>query len=353
MSAIADIFLHNAPGETRAVAVNEAGQPVRLFLERWGGRDEPAQPGAIVTGRLRNASPKDGGAFFELESKEQVFVRGPLREGLTEGGEALLHIRAGRRRGKLARAVMAREGLSISASTGAWDRWRARLPAPEQTPVHENAAAREAVAQGFDLALSGRVGLPGGGAILISRTPALTAVDVDTAGRTLKGSAGARAFSVNREAVAETARQLALRDLGGLAAIDCIAPIHGEAAQHLRSEFLASWKQVASGKAEALKPSRFGLLEAKLAWGWTPFEDRLLGEDGQLTGESELLGLLRDVERQAEAERSRFFSLSLSSRARSAYMARREQCDRVLQERFSGRVSIDPDPTETSMVKPS
>lgn len=350
MSAAADIFLHDAPGERRAAAVDAAGRPVRLFMERWGGEGEPVQPGAVVTARLRSASPKDGGAFFETADKQEVFVRGAVPQGLTEGAETRLEVRAGARRGKLARAVYAREDAADQVSQ--WERWLASLPAVGELPVHQDEAARDIVSEAFDLALSERVGLPGGGALQISRTPALTAIDVDTTGRILKGSAGARAFSVNREAVAEAARQLAVRGLGGLAVIDCIAPIHGEAAQALRAKFLDSWKAVSCRKAEALKPSPFGLLEAKIAWGGTPIEDRLLDADGRPTGETELLDLLRDLEREAGSDRSRFFSLALSSRARSAYMARREPCDGVLQARFSGRISIDPEPSETSVVKP-
>ena len=349
MSAITRIACHDAPGEVRAAAFDTENRPVRLFLERWNGEGERVRVGERLAGRLRQISPKDGGAFFRTERGEDVFVRGQLPKGLSEGAEAVLEIRAEQRRGKLARGIWTEAPVEISAS--AFDRWRASLPGAGDVVLEEGPEIREDVARAFDEALLPRIGLPGGGTIEISRTSALIAVDIDTAGRQTRGSAGARAFSVNREAVGETARQLALRNLGGLVAIDCISPVHAEAGQALRKTFLEVFSGLSLRKAEALKPSRFGLLEAKLAWGEAPMEDRLLDEDGNPSGETELVALLRDAEREAEADRSGFLTLALSSRARAAYMARRETCDRILQARFSGRVRIAEELSEQSTVR--
>ncbi|WP_084399582.1 ribonuclease E/G [Henriciella aquimarina] len=341
--SIGRIAIHRAPGEIRAAALDKTGRPIRLFLERWGGMGEPARVNSFAKGRVRNASPKDRGTFFELESGEAVFVRGPT--DLTEGAETGLIIMAEARHGKLARAVTT-EGAAENPP--AFEAWLASLPddpppAPEPDP--------DAVEQAFDEALSPRIGLAGGGEIEIARTRALTAIDVDTIGRQTKGSAAARALSVNREAVAETARQLVLRNLGGLAVIDCIAPIHAEAGQQLREIFLQSFKALSRRSVEALRPSRFGLLEAKLAWGEAPMADRLLDEAGHPTGETELLDLFRAAEREARADRTAFFSLALSPRARSAYMERKPLADRAIAEAFSGRVSVEKDPSEQSMVR--
>ena len=343
------IACHNAPGEVRAAAFDGHGRPVRLFMQRWNGEGEAVRAGEHVLARLRKTSPKDVGAFFELVSGEDVFVRGPLPKGLTEGAERPLEIRAEQRRGKLARGVCIQD---LEGKTGsAFDRWLGSIPGAEGLNVEEGPGDREDVARAFDEALSLRLGLPGGGAIELSRTPALIAVDVDTAGRNTRGSAGARAFSVNREAVAESARQMALRNYGGLVAIDCIAPIHAEAGHALRKLLLETFAGFSRRPAEALKPSRFGLLEAKLAWEETPIEDRLLDETGLQTGETDLLAALRAGEREADADRSGFFSLTLSSRARAAYMARRRECERVLQERFSGRLRIAEETAEQSTVR--
>ena len=67
-----------------------------------------------------------------------------------------------------------------------------------------------------------RVPLKSGGHIIISPTEALVAIDVNSGRSTRQGSMEKTAFSTNMEAAPEIARQLRLRDLGGLIVIDFI-----------------------------------------------------------------------------------------------------------------------------------
>ena len=67
-----------------------------------------------------------------------------------------------------------------------------------------------------------RVELPSGGSIVIEGTEALTAIDVNSGRSTRGGSQSETAFKTNLEAVAEVARQLRLRDIGGLIVVDLI-----------------------------------------------------------------------------------------------------------------------------------
>jgi ribonuclease E len=67
-----------------------------------------------------------------------------------------------------------------------------------------------------------RVELPSGGSIVIDGTEALTAIDVNS-GRATRGSSQEEtAFTTNLEAAREVARQLRLRDIGGLVVVDFI-----------------------------------------------------------------------------------------------------------------------------------
>jgi len=67
-----------------------------------------------------------------------------------------------------------------------------------------------------------KVGLPSGGSIVIDGTEALTAIDVNS-GRATRGSSQEEtAYSSNMEAASEVARQLRLRDIGGLVVVDFI-----------------------------------------------------------------------------------------------------------------------------------
>ncbi|MEN6527737.1 MAG: Rne/Rng family ribonuclease [Candidatus Polarisedimenticolia bacterium] len=67
-----------------------------------------------------------------------------------------------------------------------------------------------------------RVTLPSGGAVVFDVTEALTAVDVNSSKMTQEGTVEDTAFKANIEAAREIARQMRLRDLGGLVVIDFI-----------------------------------------------------------------------------------------------------------------------------------
>src|SRR5260370_34134720 len=67
-----------------------------------------------------------------------------------------------------------------------------------------------------------RVDLPSGGSIVIDAIEALTAVDVNSGRSTRAATQEETAVHTNLEAAAEVARQLRLRDIGGLVVVDFI-----------------------------------------------------------------------------------------------------------------------------------
>ena len=112
----------------------------------------------------------------------------------------------------------------------------------------------------IESAFSREVRLPSGGAIVIDHTEALVSVDVNS-GRSIKGAdIEQTAFNTNLEAAEEVARQLRLRDLGGLVVIDFIDmenPRNQRDVENtLRDALHADRARVQTGKI-----SRFGLLE--------------------------------------------------------------------------------------------
>ena len=112
----------------------------------------------------------------------------------------------------------------------------------------------------IESAYSRQVTLPSGGAIVIDHTEALVSVDVNS-GRSTKGSdIEETAFRTNCEAADEIARQLRLRDLGGLIVIDFIdmesSKNQREVENRLRDALHHDRARVQTGKI-----SRFGLLE--------------------------------------------------------------------------------------------
>ena len=104
------------------------------------------------------------------------------------------------------------------------------------------------------------VRLPSGGAIVIDHTEALTAVDINSARATRGSDIEATALNTNLEAADEVARQLRLRDLGGLIVIDFIdmesSRNQREVENRLRDALHYDRARVQVGKI-----SRFGLLE--------------------------------------------------------------------------------------------
>jgi len=104
------------------------------------------------------------------------------------------------------------------------------------------------------------VRLPSGGALVIDQTEALTAIDVNSARATKGGDIEETAFNTNLEAAEEVARQMRLRDLGGLVVIDFIdmssSKHQREVENRLQNALRSDRARVQVGRI-----SRFGLLE--------------------------------------------------------------------------------------------
>lgn len=112
----------------------------------------------------------------------------------------------------------------------------------------------------IESAFAREVRLPSGGAIVIDHTEALVSVDVNS-GRATRGSdIEHTAFNTNLEAAEEVARQLRLRDLGGLVVIDFI-DMESQRNQREVENALRDALHVDRARVQTGKISRFGLLE--------------------------------------------------------------------------------------------
>ncbi|HSN62785.1 MAG TPA: Rne/Rng family ribonuclease [Azonexus sp.] len=112
----------------------------------------------------------------------------------------------------------------------------------------------------IETAFGRQVNLPSGGAIVIDHTEALVAVDVNS-GRATKGSdIEETAFKTNMEAAEELARQLRLRDLGGLIVIDFI-DMENQKNQREVENRLRDGLRFDRARVQMGKISRFGLME--------------------------------------------------------------------------------------------
>jgi len=189
------------------------------------------------------------------------------------------------------------------------------------------------------------VALPGGGSIVIDTTEALTAIDVNS-GKARSQSQDEAIFQVNKEAAREVARQLRLRDIGGLVVVDFIdmrSPRHQ--------------REVERTLREALKPDRArcwvgkispnGLLEInrqriKQSLGVrTQRTCPTCGGVGSIaSAEAVALGLLRRIEAEAAGGRLRGVRIQLHPELADALQNNRRQELAALEREFDLKIEI-------------
>ncbi|MEI8624354.1 ribonuclease E [Pseudoalteromonas sp. B137] len=157
----------------------------------------------------------------------------------------------------------------------------------------------------IESAFQREVRLPSGGSIVIDPTEALTSIDINSSKATKGGDIEETALNTNLEAADEIARQLRLRDLGGLIVIDFIdmtPPRHQrEVENRLKDAARPDRARVQIGKI-----SRFGLLEmsrqrlrpslGEASQGPCP---RCSGQGTIRSNESIALSILRLIEEEA------------------------------------------------------
>jgi ribonuclease E len=104
------------------------------------------------------------------------------------------------------------------------------------------------------------VQLPSGGAIVIDHTEALLSIDINSAKATKGGDIEETALNTNKEAAEEVARQLRLRDLGGLIVIDFIDMTSPKNQREVENTLKDALK-MDRARVQVGRISRFGLLE--------------------------------------------------------------------------------------------
>jgi len=321
-----EIRLARSPGERR-VALLRDGELDGYRLER---PHRPDGVGDIVRGRIVSAMPTLSGAFVALPGNETGF----LPEGDTEGRRippegTFLTLRVTRAaQGGKGKRVTARvpqvpgEGV-IETGPDAALRWAVAHPqavvladdAAEVARLRRALAGSSRIRQGiaFDAAIEDEVArlhapaweIPGGGRLIFSPLPALTAVDVD--------SGGADPREVNRLAIAEFARQLRLRDLAGPILLD-LAGLSVKQRTALEPALKAALAP--DGLTQLLGIGPLGLFEMRRARIHPPLHEVL--EDRAL---SRGLALLRRAAREAAVAPSRQLALCAAPTVLSALEA--------------------------------
>jgi len=112
----------------------------------------------------------------------------------------------------------------------------------------------------IEVAYGREVSLPSGGSIVIDHTEALTSIDINSARATKGSDIEETALNTNLEAADEIARQLRLRDLGGLFVIDFIDMMSNKNQKAVENHLRDALK-IDRARIQTSRISRFGLLE--------------------------------------------------------------------------------------------
>lgn len=318
--------------------LDDAGKPLALHLERWSDHGRRLILGSQLNARIRALQPDQGGAFLETETGAEAFLRLQKAHSITEGQALNVIVAAEAREDKLPRVEFFNENSSPPDSL-AW---------PECV-IEDVSAGNQLIAAAFDEALSSTLTLPGGGRLRIERTSALTAVDIDTAGRKGKGSAASRALKINLEACGELARQMRLRNLGGLVVLDCVAPLNAGSRQKIKGAMKSELKAAGLVSNTVLAPSQLGLLELSLPWRKTPISDRILDSRTDTSDETLCLEGLRMLEQTAIGNRMDKFTLELPTRAFQWLGKTGAPLKDLLADKYGQRLSF----TASDQPKPS
>ena len=200
----------------------------------------------------------------------------------------------------------------------------------------------------IESAFAREVRLPSGGAIVIDHTEALVSIDVNS-GRSIRGAdIEQTAFNTNLEAAEEVARQLRLRDLGGLVVIDFI-DMENQRNQRDVENALRDALHIDRARIQTGKISRFGLLELsrqrlRPSLGETNHETcpRCNGT-GHIRGiESTALHILRITQEEAMKENSAMVQVQLPVEAATFLLNEKRADIHKIEQRTGCEVVLIP-----------
>jgi len=202
----------------------------------------------------------------------------------------------------------------------------------------------------IETAFQREVRLPSGGSIVIDPTEAMTSIDINSARATKGSDIEETAFNTNLEAAEEVARQLRLRDLGGLVVIDFIdmTPVRHqrEVENRMRDSVHQDRARIQLGRI-----SRFGLLEmsrqrlrpsiGETSQGVCP---RCSGT-GQVRGvESLALSILRLMEEEAIKENTQHVQAQVPVPVATYLLNEKRRSVMHIEKHHGVRVLIIPNP---------
>ena len=197
---------------------------------------------------------------------------------------------------------------------------------------------------------SRHVPLPSGGSLVIDQTEALVAIDVNSGRYRMEEDAEMAAYKLNLEAADEIARQLRLRDLGGVIICDFIdmrQESHKRAVERRLMKNLKEHKE----RAKILRMSAFGIIEmtrqrqrASLMRGVYQDCVHCRGSGLVKTAESVALDVMRMVQLNVIREQIGLIEVSVSQEVAMLLLNRKRAALHEIETRHRRTVVIRPEP---------
>ncbi|WP_370308749.1 Rne/Rng family ribonuclease [Sinimarinibacterium flocculans] len=203
----------------------------------------------------------------------------------------------------------------------------------------------------IELAHERTIRLPSGGSIVIDSTEALTAIDINSAKATGGGNIEDTALNTNLEAADEIARQLRLRDLGGLIVIDFI-DMNASKNQREVEKRLDAAVEMDRARIQLGRISRFGLLELSrqrlrptLAEHTQIPCPRCSGRGQIRSVESLSLSILRLIEEEAMKDRTGRVIAQVPVDVGTFLLNEKRLAVREIEARCRAHIAVVPNPT--------
>ena len=200
----------------------------------------------------------------------------------------------------------------------------------------------------IESAFQREVRLPSGGSIVIDVTEALTAIDINSARSTRGGDIEETALNTNLEAADEIARQLRLRDLGGLIVIDFIDMTPVRHQREVENRMRDAVRQDRA-RIQISRISRFGLLEMSrqrlspsLGESSSHVCPRCQGTGKVRDNESLSLSILRLIEEEALKENSKQVQCIVPVQIASYLLNEKRKAIRSIEKRHNVDVVVAP-----------
>lgn len=200
----------------------------------------------------------------------------------------------------------------------------------------------------IESAFQREVRLPSGGSIVIDVTEALTAIDINSARSTRGGDIEETALNTNLEAADEIARQLRLRDLGGLIVIDFIDMTPVRHQREVENRIRDAVRQDRA-RIQISRISRFGLLEMSrqrlspsLGEASSHVCPRCQGTGKVRDNESLSLSILRLIEEEALKENTKQVQCIVPVQIASYLLNEKRKAIRCIEKRHDVDVIVAP-----------